>query len=58
MGQKVRYELLTLVLEVVSHTPRFCNVEVYQTSTDCKNVYYSLRREVVYNIFIKFDIPV
>lgn len=58
MGQKVKYEVLTLVLEVVSHKPGICNVEVHQTSTDCKNVYYSLRREVVYSIVIKFDIPV
>jgi len=57
-GQKARYEFLTLVLEVLSHNPRICNVAVHQTPTDCKNVYYSLRREVVYNIVIKFDIPV
>jgi len=57
MGQKARYEFLILLFEVVSHKPRICNVAVHRTSTDCKNFYYSLRREVVYNILIKFDIP-
>jgi hypothetical protein len=31
---------------------------VYQLFTDCKKSYDSVRREVLYNIFIEFNIPV